>query len=456
MENAAFRVRVKSAVYAASLLLMLFFTWACRLAGDSNLPPQKPLARLIINAIFALVLLFYFLLIREKELVIPPIWWLIFFLVGVCLCTMPPVFSGDLHEYLMRGRILGVYHENPYLPPRAHPEDLYYGLTVWVRLHKLPENYGPAWAVIQWIMPTIFGANYFAGIFSFKLLLLGFMVGSAVLFFQIARKICPGRENAMTALFALNPNLIDHFLVDGHNDIVMVFGMLLAFYWLLNGRSVFSVAGVTLSVLVKFTAGVMLPVIAILRFKRSPGSIREIVIFSLKALGVFAGISLVFYLPFWTGWGTLKYFRTFHEWFATNSIPYAVWEVLGKIGWPVPEERLKLFFVFLFAVNFITGLTWLFLRKEDFFRGAARTVSWIFVSMYISYTIPFYGHHLSWAFPFMILSEFPAVKLWVMLYTSAGMFFYFKRLSFLFLISAAAYSAFVLWRRVQANGEATL
>ncbi len=449
MTDSPRRAEALKAYYALSLLLFIFFPLICRLGFDGNLPPQKAFPRFWINLIFLNALAAYALLFirKGKDFVLSRKEWILFALVGIALCTTPPIFSGDLHEYLMRGRILGVYHENPYLVPHDFPNDPFYPLTVWVGLHKLPENYGPVWALTQCVMPTIFRDSYFLSVFSFKLFMMLFMAGSVWLFHRICRKVSPANAGWLTAFYALNPNLLNQTLVDGHNDIVMVFWILCGFYLLLTGRYFRAVAAATLAVLVKFTTVFFLAAMGLFRFRHcEKKGIFDFLLLTAKSSALMILICAAFYSPFWTGERTLSYFTKFGEWFATNSVPYAVHWVLNRAGAPVSEPFIKTFFNVFFLINCAAALLWISFKEELDVRSLCRAVSWIFLAMYASYTIPFYGHHLLWALPFLILAAFPAPVLWSTLYSVVGLFFYFKRPSFLYLAGFAVYGAYLAWR----------
>ena len=439
----------RSWYYAGSAALTLSFPLFCRWCGDANIPPQKAFARFWINLIFLNLLLAYLLFFQKtnKIKIVTRSEWILFAAAGLFLCVLPPVFSGDLHEYLMRGRILGVYHENPYLVPREYPGDPFYSLTTWVSLNKLPENYGPVWACIEWIVPTIFRHSYFASIFFFKALLFSFLAGAVWFFDRICREMSPAHAHWLVPFFALNPNLINHTLIDGHNDIVMVFWSLGAFYFLLKNRYARAVAAATLAVLVKFTTVIFLPLTGIFYFRglKEP-SVGKFLGITAKSLAIFAAICFAFYLPFWTGASPLSYFSMFmSNWFYSNSVPYAFYMILNRLGLEVSQDAVKHFFMFFFAANCLLAFIWLWAKKNLAPRDFCRAASWIFLAMYSSYPIPFYGHHLLWALPFLILAEFPAPLLWNLLYTAVGLFFYFKRPSFLFLAGFVLYSGYLLF-----------
>ncbi len=439
---------------------MVFFIFICKYFGDANLPPQKPYPRFWINLIFLNSLAAYALFFLPKGEKQPFLRaeWVLFVAAGIFLCLSPPIFSGDLHEYMMRGRILGVYHQNPYLTPGEYPNDPFWPLSTWTRLVKLPENYGPLWASIQWIVPTIFGQSYLASIFFFKFFLMAFLIGAVFIFSRIARLVSPNNCIWMLPFFALNPNLINQFLIDGHNDIVMIFLSLCAFYLLLKGRYYWAVAAATLAVLVKFTTIILLPAMGIYYCRKHlPLSAGAWVWAVVRSAAVFGAITFLFYLPFWVGPQTVSYFSAVGSgWFYTNSVPYAFYAFLERLHFSVSPEVVRSFFIYFFIINCLAALTWLALRKTPTAKDLCRAVSWMFLAMYLGNSMPFYGHHLLWAFPFLILAEFPAPLLWNLLYTSVGLFFYFKRPSFLLLIGLAVYGAYLLWIWIRSPKKAII
>ena len=110
------------------------------------------------------------------------------------------------------------------------------------------------------------------------------------------------------------------------------------------------------------------------------------------------------------------------------------------------------FYVF-FVLTAAGILLWLLLKKSFETKDIFRALSFIFLVLYLSYSVPFYGSHLNWALPFIILSEFPLSKFLILLYTAAGLFAYFKRLSFLYLAAVALYFLFlVFYKRCRKPG----
>ncbi len=444
--------------YGASLLSLLLLTPIRASVGDGNLPPLNPTARFFINLLFVNSLLAYGGMLFGNGQENRPLTgraWLVLAGIGVLLCMMPPVFSGDVHEYLMRGRILGVYHQNPYVHTALEfPHDPFFPLSVW---NKWPDDYGPSWTLVQWIAPTLFGFSYFSALFAQKLVVFVFLALSGWLFFKISRQVWPERAHWMTQAFLLNPNFLVHHLVDGHNDIATIFYMLLAVFLLLRSKLWMSLSASTLAFLAKMSSVVLMPVIVIAWFRlKNVSSCPERGFLVLRAVACVLIVSAALYAPFWVGPQTLTILNVANGWFYTNSVPYAIYIFLGKMGLPVAAGLVENAFYVFFVLTAAGALLWLLLKKSFETKDIFRVLSFIFLVLYLSYSVPFYGSHLNWALPFIILSEFPLSKCLILLYTTAGLFAYFKRLSFLYLGAVALYFLFLtLYKRVGKPGILT-
>jgi len=103
--------RLRQGLFFLSLYLLALVPFAIIRFQDYNLTPLKIPVRYVILGIYFIIFSAYLFWIndrRQKE--DSPRAWLLFFLVEAGLCFICPVFSGDMMYYLMRGRILGVYH----------------------------------------------------------------------------------------------------------------------------------------------------------------------------------------------------------------------------------------------------------------------------------------------------------------------------------------------------------
>src|SRR5437763_1339953 len=75
-----------------------------------------------------------------------------------------PVAALDLYDYLMYGRIVLVYHGNPFFqPPSAFPDPLV-AYSPWPNERSV---YGPIWQIISLIPTYIAGDNILRGLVTF-------------------------------------------------------------------------------------------------------------------------------------------------------------------------------------------------------------------------------------------------------------------------------------------------
>ena len=125
-----------------------------------------------------------------------------------------------------------------------------------------PSPYGPLWQGIAWAVTAITGERLLAGVLGFKLVLIGCHVLNTALIDRIAAGSGLARPGVAALVYGWNPFILYETAGNGHNDIVMLTGLLLAL-WLLLGRrrAALPLPAATLAVLAKYVAGLWLPVL---------------------------------------------------------------------------------------------------------------------------------------------------------------------------------------------------
>lgn len=196
--------------------------------------------------------------------------WSAALLAGAILLANPAMLSHDILVYAGYSRLMANYHANPYMVPIAtFPHDPFASLNYW---SGSVAAYGPIWmlvcALFGWLLPP----NPIAYVLAFRLLALAvhllntWLVGHSLRTMgRSARTITLGM-----LLYAWNPLLLLESGLGGHNDGLMMTGvlsgfLLMAHTWrqglILRPRGYLPpIAAFTLAVLVKFTA---LPILAV-------------------------------------------------------------------------------------------------------------------------------------------------------------------------------------------------
>ncbi|MBP6015635.1 MAG: hypothetical protein KA586_02865 [Candidatus Promineofilum sp.] len=355
----------------ASLVLALFglLVWAFRWAKSDGMGP-KPLP---------------FILAGTLLLALPLIW-------------AYPVNATDIFGYVIRGRITSAYGESPFSSPAAaFVGDPFMPLVGEWAGDTTP--YGPLWELIAAGLTAISGDNLLLGVLLFKGLSLACFLITTVL---IWRLLPAGRaRSAFTLLWAWNPALLLTFVLDGHNDALMLLWLLLGVWVAGRGRLLFGFLVMTLAVLTKPVAALALPFF-FLGFMRGIPAGRRRWQFGLAALG---GAILLAWLAFWPWAGTANgplgtatelAARLARE--ANGGAGYSpsVW-IYVVLGRRVTIEIIGLVLRVLFVALGL-GLAWLGARGRAAFRGVAD----VFYG-YVVTALNFRIWYAVWPFAWLIL-----------------------------------------------------
>ncbi len=143
-----------------------------------------------------------------------------------------PINATDVYRYVIRGRITSQYHANPFVTPPAHFADdpLLPLAGEWA---TATSPYGPVWELLAGGITAVFPQSLYTNLLLFKLL-------GATLHLLITIIIWHSLPSnrakiAHTLLWAWNPAGLLIFVTDAHNDALMLFWLLLA-WWLLKQK----------------------------------------------------------------------------------------------------------------------------------------------------------------------------------------------------------------------------
>lgn len=212
---------------------------------------QRPLATLIFVGLCFWGFRLYLSLIKKK---IKFIYLLILAAAGILAY---PMFSYDLFNYIFNAKMVLVYHANPYLQTAIEfSRDPM--LRFMQNIHT-PAPYAYGWTAVS-LLP---GLVWFTGKFTYafwamKAFVTVFWLGQLWILHKLVRRLFP-QEWWRFWLFALNPLVLVETLINGHNDVVMMFLALLAYWFWLNYDKVKAFIFLLFSALIKYATIILLP-----------------------------------------------------------------------------------------------------------------------------------------------------------------------------------------------------
>jgi hypothetical protein len=231
-------------------------------------------------------------------------------LFALPLLLVYPINANDLYRYVIRGRIQSVYSESPFVvPPDGFPDDPFLPLAgEWA---GATSPYGPLWELAASGITRVGGDSLLFGLLAFKLLGLLAFTGSAVLlWFIFSPTDKRGEEESANAasaraanvlLWVWNPALLLIFVVDGHNDALMIFCLLLGFYFMQRDHAAPGFLLMLLGPLVKPIGLLALPLFFITVWRARPSVSARLRFLVVILVGGML-LVLITFLPFGDPW----------------------------------------------------------------------------------------------------------------------------------------------------------
>lgn len=319
-----------------------------------------------INAIiyvilFSILFLLYFKILKNISKIFKTNKRMFIFIIiiGVLFAIIIPTTSLDVFSYIGNGWVDSHYNENPYYTSvqnvwdKNGPDEMLGKVARCWRTE--PVVYGPVWSVICKILTSFSFGNITASLYIFKLASLIVFLASTYLIYKITNK------KIFVAMFALNPFILFEFLSNVHNDIFLVFFILLGIYFIKNRKNILlSVACIAIATGIKYLSILLLPFILIYALKEE--KTKNKIIKTLLYILEFIAIICIFYLIY------IKDFRVLSGIFVQQnkygrSIFLGIYYLLN--GDEKMLSLIKTLSLVIFSFSYIAILFKLFFAKDS-------------------------------------------------------------------------------------------
>jgi len=226
--------------------------------------------RLVVIILYTLFICLFFLtyylfikLVRSEKLPLKQIFLLIVANVSILLFSYPAILSFDIFNYIATAKVAFFYHENPYIVmPYEFIGD---PLLLFMHAANKVALYAPFWTLLSAIPHLLGFNNFLITLFNLKFFISLFYVAGAFLVWKISKNIYS------VVLFALNPLIVIETLVSSHNDIVMMFFALCAFFFAFKKKFILALLFLFFSIFIKYATIVLLPIFIYMLIKYKSG-----------------------------------------------------------------------------------------------------------------------------------------------------------------------------------------
>ncbi len=207
--------------------------------------------------------LFYMTFLREiekKRLTKNNILILIAGSVFILIFSYPAILSFDIFNYIATAKVTFFYHENPYIVMPI--EFLGDSMLLFTHAANKIALYGPVWTSVS-VIPYFLGAGiYLLTIITFKVFVIFFYLGTVLILWKLSKNLLA------VSFFSLNPLVLIETVVSGHNDIAMMFFVLLSFFLFKKRHYLLVGLFFLLSILIKYATLFLLPIFLYLAWRR--------------------------------------------------------------------------------------------------------------------------------------------------------------------------------------------
>jgi hypothetical protein len=435
----AYSLRLKKIYYFTSTASLGLIAWAIQYCGETNLPPLIPAVRYFIIALYANWFLGYALFVTDRAIGSERLsGWAWLGLIGVFLSLMPPVFSGDLMEYLIRGRMLAIYHVSPYLAtPQDFPNDILRPYSIWI---TNPDSYGPLSVYLQTLPAALFPTSILGMIWSYKIMVLAFYFVAVLFFWKLVHYLKLPNAAQLWAIFAYCPLIVVTALIDGHNDVIMMAFSVMSLYFLMRHRFSWAFFFWTCAFLLKYMVILQLPFMMLYAVRKKWDEQASFPwLFVFKQMIVNTVLVWLCFAPLWGGMNTFLAILRQKGAFYTNTIPFLFYFAVHSLALPADQQVFKTLFLAAFAFFYVYLLYRAWILSGSDYRSFFSIVAMSYLAFYAALPSPMGYWYLSWALFCIVLALWPKNLTLVLLYSAVGVLSFYKRINFLAALAAILY-----------------
>lgn len=380
-----------------------FFTYS-----TWEITPEKVIGTILFVGIFIALAFAYYKIIKnhKKEFTNGKKVATFVTIVSILFFIMLPLTSTDVFYYIGTGWSEAHYKVNPYYTSvndvmaeteeAANDEMLLKMKGIWSGQTIV---YGPVWPLVCKILSGLSMGNLFLALFIYKIFNLGLHLINTYLIYKITNK-----RNIFALIYGLNPLILFDGLANVHNELLLIFLILLGLYFYVKKKNVaLTVISLALASAVKYVAILLIPFIILYHYRKEK-LLKKILYSSLWAI-LFIAVLVLCYLV---------YMREFDF---LNGIMIQQGKFVNSIFTPIAIKNFKLGlaiskgFMLAFIVVYIVAILKLLLTKKQYtFSTFIRKYNGLLILFLFGTITNFQSWYTLWLLPTMIWDSSKNIK----------------------------------------------
>ena len=257
---------------------------------------ESIMGAIIFGLILIILFICYFKIVKKSDTQFKGLKQIVFFvlILAIIFAIMLPFTTSDIFYYMGTGWIDSNYNENPYYTTVSevrlnNPEDEILQRTgVW---EEQVVVYGPTWAFICKILSFLSFGNVTLSLYIYKIAGIIVHVLNTILVYKITKK------KKFSILYGANPFILFEMITNVHNDIYMIFFILLALYFLLKKKNIIlTLVFMAIATCVKYVAVLLIPFLVLYYLKDK--TIPKKLLYCLLYAIIFLAVIFICYLPY--------------------------------------------------------------------------------------------------------------------------------------------------------------
>ena len=308
-----------------------------------------------------------------------------------------PTTAIDSYLYAVRSRLFTEYGLDPSAArPIDHLENDPYLRFTTPQWADDVSPYGPLWNWIAAPGTLLAGESILTAIMYFKVISIAAAIAGAIILRAIARTIDRRYEVLTAILWLWNPLLLWEGIANSHNDLIAILPLIAALWCWQTRRDQLVLPALTASVLIKYTALPLLPVVAVAIYRRASSRaerVRTLVMTGLLSVGV----TVISLAPFYDLHALWSAFEEQRARFVT-SLPQIILRSSNRYDWHLTREFISNVSTLVVVITVLVACRQVW-RRPDRMINMAYTVMFVLLLVGTSSMRPWY---VIWLLPLAI------------------------------------------------------